>query len=160
MYFVPMWESMVDPGGNTDVMLYVVLSLIGLCLEFAALNKTYEWTMSWLRKRAGGNDAHLPSRTQGVVGAVWGGVFVLFGLAVIVPATAPFGVIWTLLAGIFTALDVYQTFIKRYVRARPRDRGLAPEVQRQLALLENLKSAGLITDREYQQERQEILRGL
>ena len=160
MYFVPMWESMVDPGGNTDVMLYVVLSLIGLCLEFAALNKVYEWTMSWLRKRAGGNDAHLPSRTQGVVGAVWGGVFVLFGLAVIVPATAPFGVIWTLLAGIFTALDVYQTFIKRYVRARPRDRGLAPEVQRQLALLENLKSAGLITDREYQQERQEILRGL
>ena len=160
MYFVPMWESMVDPGGNTDVMLYVVLSLIGLCLEFAALNKTYEWTMSWLRKRAGGNDAHLPSRTQGVVGAVWGGVFVLFGLAVIVPATAPFGVIWTLLAGIFTALDVYQAFIKRYVRARPRDRGLAPEVQRQLALLENLKSAGLITDREYQQERQEILRGL
>ena len=160
MYFVPMWESMVDPGGNTDVMLYVVLSLIGLCLEFAALNKVYEWTMSWLRKRAGGNDAHLPSRTQGVVGAVWGGVFVLFGLAVIVPATAPFGVIWTLLAGIFTALDVYQAFIKRYVRARPRDRGLAPEVQRQLALLENLKSAGLITDREYQQKRQEILRGL
>jgi hypothetical protein len=155
-----MWESMVDPGGNTDVMLYVVLSLIGLCLEFAALNKTYEWTMSWLRKRAGGNDAHLPSRTQGVVGAVWGGVFVLFGLAVIVPATAPFGVIWTLLAGIFTALDVYQTFIKRYVRARPRDRGLAPEVQRQLALLESLRSAGLITDREYQQKRQEILRGL
>ena len=40
MYFVPMWESMVDPGGNTDVMLYVVLSLIGLCLEFAALDKT------------------------------------------------------------------------------------------------------------------------
>ena len=160
MYFVPMWESMVDPGGNTDVMLYVVLSLIGLCLEFAALNKVYEWTMSWLRKRAGGNDAHLPSRTQGVVGAVWGGVFVLFGLAVIVPATAPFGVIWTLLAGIFTALDVYQTFIKRYVRARPRDRGLAPEVQRQLALLESLRSAGLITDREYQQKRQEILRGL
>ena len=160
MYFVPMWESMVDPGGNTDVMLYVVLSLIGLCLEFAALNKVYEWTMSWLRKRAGGNDAHLPSRTQGVVGAVWGGVFVLFGLAVIVPATAPFGVIWTLLAGIFTALDVYQTIIKRYVKARPRDRGLAPGVQRQLALLESLRSAGLITDREYQQERQEILRGL
>ena len=160
MYFVPMWESMVDPGGNTDVMLYVVLSLIGLCLEFAALNKVYEWTMSWLRKRAGGNDAHLPSRTQGVVGAVWGGVFVLFGLAVIVPATAPFGVIWTLLAGIFTALDIYQVFIKRHVRARPRGGGLAPEVQRQLALLESLRAAGLITDREFQQKRNEILKEL
>ena len=153
-------EAALNPGGNTDVMLYVVLSLIGLCLEVAALNKAYDWTMGWLRKRAGGNGAHLPSKLQGVVGAVWDGVFVLFGLFVIVPATAPFGVIWTLLAGIFTALDVYQTFIKRYVRARPRDRGLAPEVQRQLALLENLKSAGLITDREYQQKRQEILRGL
>ena len=153
-------EAALNPNGDTEVMLYVVLSLIGLCLEFTALNKTYNWTMGWLRKRAGGNDAHLPSRTQGVVGAVWGGVFVLFGLAVIVPATVPFGVMWTLLAGIFTALDVYQAFIKRYVRARPRDRGLAPEVQRQLALLESLRSAGLITDREYQQERQEILRGL
>ena len=160
MYFVPMWESMVDPGGNTDVMLYVVLSLIGLCLEFAALNKVYEWTMSWLRKRAGGNDAHLPSRMQGVVGAVWGGVFVLLGLAVIVPATAPFGVIWTLLAGIFTALDVYQAFIKRYVRARPRDRGLAPEVQRQLALLESLRAAGMMDEKEYWEKRRNILEEL
>ena len=160
MYFVPMWESMVDPGGNTDVMLYVVLSLIGLCLEFAALNKTYEWTMSWLRKRAGGNDAHLPSRTQGVVGAVWGGVFVLFGLFVIVPFTAPFGVIWTLLAGIFTALDVYQAFIKRYVRARPRDRGLSPEVQRQLALLESLRAAGMMDEKEYWEKRRKILEEL
>ena len=153
-------EAALNPNGDTEVMLYVVLSLIGLCLEFTALNKTYNWTMGWLRKRAGGNDAHLPSRTQGVVGAVWGGVFVLFGLFVIVPITAPFGAIWTLLAGIITAVDVYQAFIKRYVRARPRDRGLAPEVQRQLALLESLRSAGLITDREYQQKRQEILRGL
>ena len=157
MYFVPMWESMVDPGGNTDVMLYVVLSLIGLCLEFAALNKTYEWTMSWLRKRAGGNDAHLPSRTQGVVGAVWGGVFVLFGLFVIVPFTAPFGVIWTLLAGIFTVVDIYQVFIKRYVRARPRGGGLAPEVQRQLALLESLRAAGMMNKEEYWEKRRKIL---
>ena len=160
MYFVPMWESVVDPGGNTDVMLYVVLSLIGLCLEFAALNKTYEWTMSWLRKRAGGNGAHLPGRTQGVVGAVWGGVFVLFGLAVIVPATAPFGVIWTLLAGIFTALDVYQAFIKRHVRARPRNGGLAPEVQRQLALLESLRAAGMMDEKEYWEKRRKILEEL
>ena len=112
-------EAALNPNGDTEVMLYVVLSLIGLCLEFTALNKTYNWTMGWLRKRAGGNDAHLPSRTQGVVGAVWGGVFVLFGLFVIVPFTAPFGIIWTLLAGIFTVLDIYQVFIKRYVRARP-----------------------------------------
>ena len=153
-------EAALNPNGDTEVMLYVVLSLIGLCLEFTALNKTYNWTMGWLRKRAEGNGAHLPSKMQGVVGAVWGGVFVLFGLFVIVPFTAPFGIIWTLLAGIFTVLDIYQVFIKRYVRARPRGGGLAPEVQRQLALLESLRSAGLITDREYQQKRQEILRGL
>ena len=153
-------EAALNPSGNTDVMLYVVLSLIGLCLEVAALNKAYDWTMGWLRKRAGGNDAHLPSRTRDVVGAVWGGVFVLFGLFVIVPITAPFGAIWTLLAGIFTALDVYQAFIKRYVRARPRDRGLAPEVQRQLALLESLRAAGMMDEKEYWEKRRKILEEL
>ena len=153
-------EAALNPNGDTEVMLYVVLSLIGLCLEFTALNKTYNWTMGWLRKRAGGNDAHLPSRTQGVVGAVWGGVFVLFGLFVIVPFTAPFGVIWTLLAGIFTVLDIYQVFIKRYVRARPRGGGLAPEVQRQLALLESLKTAGMMDEEEYWEKRRKILEEL
>ena len=153
-------EAALNPSGNTDVMLYVVLSLIGLCLEVAALNKAYDWTMGWLRKRAGGNDAHLPSRTRDVVGAVWGGVFVLFGLFVIVPATAPFGAIWTLLAGIITALDVYQAFIKRYVRARPRDRGLAPEAQRQLALLESLRAAGMMDEEEYWEKRRKILEEL
>ena len=150
-------EAALNPNGDTEIMLYVVLSLIGLCLEFTALNKTYNWTMGWLRKRAGGNDAHLPSRTQGVVGAVWGGVFVLFGLFVIVPFTAPFGVIWTLLAGIFTVLDIYQVFIKRYVRARPRGGGLAPEVQRQLALLESLRAAGMMNKEEYWEKRRKIL---
>ena len=150
-------EAALNPNGDTEVMLYVVLSLIGLCLEFTALNKTYNWTMGWLRKRAGGNDAHLPSRTQGVVGAVWGGVFVLFGLFVIVPFTAPFGVIWTLLAGIFTVLDIYKVFIKRYVRARPRGGGLAPEVQRQLALLESLRAAGMMNKEEYWEKRRKIL---
>ena len=153
-------EAALNPGGNTDVMLYVVLSLIGLCLEVAALNKAYDWTMGWLRKRAGGNDAHLPSRTRDVVGAVWGGVFVLFGLFVIVPATAPFGAIWTLLAGIITAVDIYQAFIKRYVRARPRDRGLAPEAQRQLALLESLRAAGMMDEEEYWEKRRKILEEL
>ena len=150
-------EAALNPNGDTEVMLYVVLSLIGLCLEFTALNKTYNWTMGWLRKRAGGNDAHLPSRTQGVVGAVWGGVFVLFGLFVIVPFTAPFVIIWTLLAGIFTVLDIYQVFIKRYVRARPRGGGLAPEVQRQLALLESLRAAGMMNEEEYWEKRRKIL---
>ena len=150
-------DAAMNPNGDIEVMLYVVLSLIGLCLEFTALNKTYNWTMGWLRKRAGGNDAHLPSRTQGVVGAVWGGVFVLFGLFVIVPFTAPFGVIWTLLAGIFTVLDIYQVFIKRYVRARPRGGGLAPEVQRQLALLESLRAAGMMNKEEYWEKRRKIL---
>ena len=37
-------------------------------MEVAALNKAYDWTMGWLRKRAGGNGAHLPSKMQGVVG--------------------------------------------------------------------------------------------
>ena len=73
MYFVPMWESVVDPGGNTDVMLYVVLSLIGLCLECGAYGKLYNLTMGWLRKQTGGrlgNSTYPPNLTQVVVGMV------------------------------------------------------------------------------------------
>lgn len=157
-------EAAIDPGGDTDVMLYVVLSLIGLCLEVAAFNKLYNGTMSWLRKKSGGARGQItypPNRTQGIVGVVWGGIFVLIGLVVIIPATAPFGIMWTLLAGIFTVLHVYQTFVKRYIKpkVRTRDGEPAPEVNRRLEQLESLRVAGLMTEQEYQQKRQELLRG-
>lgn len=162
---IPMFsmEAAIDPSGDTDVMLYVVLSLVGLCLEVAAFNKLYNGTMRWLRKRSGGARGQVtypPNRTQGIVGVVWGGIFVLIGLVVIIPATAPFGIMWTLLAGIFTVLHIYQTFVKRYIEPKVRtwDGRPAPEAKRQLEQLESLRAAGLMTEEEYRRRRDEIMK--
>lgn len=40
-------EAALNPNGDTEVMLYVVLSLIGLCLENSAYTKLYYWSMKW-----------------------------------------------------------------------------------------------------------------
>ena len=139
---IPMFsmEAAINPGGDTEVMLYVILSLIGLCLELGAYGKLYNGTLAWLRKRTGG--------------MAWGGVFTLLGLLVLIPATGGFGIFWTLVGAMFTLLQGWQ-YLKKYP-ASGRDRGTA----RRLEQLESLKSAGLIDDREYQQKREEILRGL
>lgn len=47
-------EAAIDPSGDTDVMLYVVLSLIGLCLEMGAYGKLCNLTLSRLRKQVDG----------------------------------------------------------------------------------------------------------
>ena len=39
-----------------------------------------------------------PSKAQGVFGVVWGGIFVLIGLVVVIPTFGPFGILWTLIA--------------------------------------------------------------
>lgn len=157
MNMFPM-EPAISPDGDLDVMLYVALSLIGLCLESMAFGKVYQATMSWLRKRSDGEKGVMtypPNRIQGVVGIVWGGIFALTGLLLaIIPMTALFGVLWTLLAAGIVWLHVYQTFIKWYAGAR------TEEGRRQLEQLESLKAAGLITDQEYRQRQSEISREL
>lgn len=159
---IPMFsmESAIDPRGDTDIMLYVVLSLIGLCLEGTAFNKAYNMTMGWLRKRTGGRRGMItnpPNKTQGIVGIVWGGVFVLFGLAVVTPVTAPFGGMWTLLAAVITVLHIYQTFVKRYPKIHNRGEKSALDAEHRLRQLESLRAAGLMTDQEYRQKRRELL---
>lgn len=156
---IPMFsmEAAINPGGDTEVMLYVILSLIGLCLELGAYGKLYNGTLAWLRKRTGGrlgNSTYPPNRTQVIVGMAWGGVFTLLGLLVLIPATGGFGIFWTLVGAMFTLLQGWQ-YLKKYP-ASGRDQSTA----RRLEQLESLKSGGLINDREYQQKREEILRGL
>ena len=150
-------EAALNPNGDTEVMLYVVLSLIGLCLECGAYGKLYNLTMDWLRKQTGGrlgNSTYPPNLTQVVVGMVWGGALVLFGLLVMIPVFGGFGIFWTLVGAMFTLLQGWQ-YLKKYP-ASGRDQSTA----RRLEQLESLKSGGLINDREYQQKREEILRGL
>ena len=148
-------EAAIDPSGDTDVMLYVVLSLVGLCLECGAYGKLCNLTLSWLRKRTGGrlgNSTYPPNLTQVVVGMVWGGILALLGLLVMIPVFGGFGIFWTLVGAIFTVLHAWQFFVKKYPVFR-RDQATI----RQLNQLESLRAAGLMTDQEYQQKKKNIL---
>lgn len=174
-------ESAINPSGDTDVMLAVFLSLIVLCLENAAYTKCYRMTMSWLRKKTGGAKGMItypPNKTQMAVSMIWGLIFVLAGLLVILPIFGGFGLLWTLVAAVFTGLHAYQIFTKKYAGAKLRTGGGRRSVQKtpfmaqprapspaqgakhRLEQLDTLRSAGLIDDREYRQKRQEILRKL
>ncbi len=124
-----------------------------------------------------------PNKAAGAAGIAFGVVFILIGLFVVIPAFGPFGVLWTLLAVVITALNAYQAFGKKYIGpeitiedeetkpARP-DASFDPQAadhehitaasyghtpQKRLEQLETLKEAGLITEEEYQEKRKEIL---
>lgn len=124
-----------------------------------------------------------PSKAQGAFGMVWGGVFVLIGLFVVIPTFGPFGILWTLAAIAITAMNGYQAFGKTYKGPEitiEEDNAQMPDVQpsspdpeihdhipstaldakQRLEQLESLKQAGLITDGEYREKREEILKHL
>lgn len=124
-----------------------------------------------------------PSKAQGAFGMVWGGVFVLIGLFVVIPAVGPFGILWTLAAVAITAMNGYQAFGKTYKGPEitieedntqmpgVQSSSPAPEIhnhipstaldaKQRLEQLESLKQAGLITDGEYREKREEILKHL
>ena len=120
-----------------------------------------------------------PSKTQGVFGMIWGGVFVLIGLFVATPMFGAFGLLWTLAALAITAYTGYQAFGKKYsgpeieieeeewknrTSPLPQDHdhivSTALTPQKRLEQLETLKGAGLLTEQEYRQKRQEIIKGL
>ena len=127
-----------------------------------------------------------PSKAQGAFGMVWGGIFVLIGLAVVIPTFGAFGILWTLAAVGITVMNGLHAFGKKYVgpeiriedeegdgpEARPFE-GAAPsspapeshdhipstalDTRERLEQLNTLKEAGLITREEYDQKRREIL---
>lgn len=177
MYALPMWESMIDPGGNNDILLYILLSLFGLCLEILLYNKLYDWILSRYQRRyvrMKRRVTYRPSKAQGIFGALVGGVFVLIGLAVVIPCTGPFGILWTLIAAGSTGLNVYYAFGTNYIgpEIRIEDEeqpggethdhipSTALDAKHRLEQLESLKTAGLIDGQEYQQKRNEILKEL
>ena len=124
-----------------------------------------------------------PSKAQGAFGMVWGGVFVLIGLFVVIPTFGPFGILWTLAAIAITAMNGYQAFGKTYKGPEitieednaqlPDEHPSSPapqthdhipstalDAKQRLEQLESLKQAGLITQNEYDQKRREILERL
>lgn len=124
-----------------------------------------------------------PSKAQGAFSVVVGIVFVLIGLFVVIPGGfGIFGILWTLMALGITVMSGYQAFGKNYTGPeitieeesdRPR-RESAPsspqthdhipstslDVKGRLEQLKELKEAGLLSQEEYDQKRQEILKGL
>ena len=124
-----------------------------------------------------------PSKAQGAFGMVWGGVFILIGLFVVIPIFGPFGILWTLAAIGITAMNGYQAFGKKYTGPEitiEEDNAQMPDVQpsspapeihdhipstaldakERLEQLESLREAGLITQSEYDRKRREILERL
>ena len=47
-----------------------------------------------------------PGKGQSAVGAVVGAVFVLLGIFMVIPAFGPFGIFWTLIAAVITAVNL------------------------------------------------------
>ena len=121
-----------------------------------------------------------PSKAQGIFGVVWGGIFVLIGLVVVIPTFGPFGILWTLIAVGITVMNGLHAFGTRYVgpeiRIEDEEDGEevsrrspethdhtpspAPDVKGRLEQLKSLKEAGLLTKEEYEQKREEILKDL
>ena len=64
-----------------------------------------------MRKRV----TYRPGKAQGAFGTIWGGIFVLIGLFVVIPTFGPFGIIWTLGALGITVINALHAFGKKYV---------------------------------------------
>lgn len=121
-----------------------------------------------------------PSKAQGAFGVVWGGIFVLIGLFVVVPAFGAFGLLWTCAAIAITGMNAYRAFGKGYAgpeihieededgptatysAPEPHEHipSTAPDAKARLEQIKTLKDAGLITDREYEEKRRAILKEL
>ena len=163
MSLVPI-ESAINPGGDTDAMMVAVLGMIGIFLEITAYGEVYQRTLRWLRRRTGGrwgSNTYPPSRSQGIVGMIWGGIFLLPGVLAYLWVSRIFGVLWSLFPGFLTAMHFYQTFIKRYGGEKgSRQTGIEgePDSRRRMELLKSQRDAGLLTEREYREKRNELMK--
>ena len=105
--------------------------------------------------------------------------FVLVGLVMVVPTFGPFGLLWTGVAVAITVINGLNAFGKKGVPTmeiyseEEDDEGPSPAredhdhipstaltTQERLEQLQTLKEAGLLTDEEYRNKREEILREL
>ena len=56
-----------------------------------------------------------PSKVSGAFGLIFGCVFVLIGIFVVIPSAGAFGILWTLLAVCITGYNAYVAFGKKYI---------------------------------------------
>lgn len=124
---------------------------------------------------------HRPSKAGGAMGAVFGGIFVLIGLFVVIPTFGVIGILWTLFAAAITGFNLYAAYGKNkngsyneYMGEQvdieqDTGAGFVPQqdcsgggndIEERLQQLRRLYDSGLITSEEYESKRQEILREL
>lgn len=110
-----------------------------------------------------------PNKAGGVFVGVVGILFVILGVTVVIPNGGIIGVIWTLMALGITIINFYQAFGEKYVGpeiyveedgAEQISGGTITDAQARLEQLQSLLDAELITKQEYEEKREEILRGL
>ena len=108
-----------------------------------------------------------PGKTSGVFGIVWGSIFVLIGLFVVIPTFGPFGILWTLMAVGITGYNAYTAFGKGYAgpeihieEDHVENSGAPGSAEERLKELRSLYDQRLITEEEYEAKRQEILKQL
>ena len=115
-----------------------------------------------------------PGKANGVFGIVCGGIFVLIGLFIAIPAFGAFGVLWTLFALGTTGYCAYAAFGKQYsgpeisIEEEGDDGFLDPtagesrgtSAKDRLTELRTLYEQRLITQEEYEEKRKEILKEL
>ena len=120
-----------------------------------------------------------PGKAQSTVSFVVGLAFVLVGLVMVVPTFGPFGLLWTGVAVAITVINGLNAFGKKGVPTMEiyseeeddevpsparEDHDHIPSTalttQERLEQLQTLKEAGLLTDEEYRNKREEILKGL
>jgi hypothetical protein len=88
------------------------------------------------------------------VGLAVGVVFLLLGVAVVIPVFGTFGVFWTAVAAIIALFYAYNLFSARGVSAYEVDVDAPEDDLRKLA---QLRQDGLLSEAEYQQKRAELM---
>ena len=105
-----------------------------------------------------------PGKGQAPAAAVVGVVFVLLGIFMVIPAFGPFGIFWTLIAVVITAVNLLNAFSKKGVTSCriEIDEADAPEepIERRLERLRGLYEQRLISAEEYQTKKAELLEKL
>lgn len=118
-----------------------------------------------------GKVTYRPGKSSGIMGLIFGSVFVLIGIFVAIPTFGAFGILWTLLAVCITGFNVYQAFGKGYQGPEihfeqdgeiPGSSGATPtgETEQRLKELRALYDQRLITQEEYDRKREDILNRL
>lgn len=108
-----------------------------------------------------------PSKPVSAIGVFVGIAFICFGVAIVVPDGGVFGVFWTLMALVITGYHAVNLFsvkgvadeVVEFEMSAPANSADAPAepIERRLARLAQLKKDGLVSEREYDEQRKRIL---